>query len=200
MSPSELMEQFVHDVMAAYEAEVRPSGLLYLEVRMRGHGVLIIEEKIKYRQMRVCYLLFDGEGNPVPEPEVFFYIDPYGHWIAHEIHRHTAGNHSFADLDMGSGELIVSDPKQQAALAYFADFWADILRAQGWLELADKVSYSSQTSSEPEGDPPQPPDEARLWEWVDEYGKCMATDGCWVAPDACCEHGHKSWLLELGLI
>lgn len=31
-------------------------------------------------------------------------------------------------------------------------------------------------------------------------GICQATDGCQVEPDGTCEHGHPSWLLELGLI
>jgi hypothetical protein len=29
---------------------------------------------------------------------------------------------------------------------------------------------------------------------------CEATDGCMVEPDGVCEHGHPSWLLQLGLI
>ena len=31
-------------------------------------------------------------------------------------------------------------------------------------------------------------------------GGCEATDGCWVEPDGTCEHGCRSWLLELGMI
>ena len=27
-----------------------------------------------------------------------------------------------------------------------------------------------------------------------------ATDGCRVEPDGCCQHGHPSWLIALGLI
>ena len=38
-----------------------------------------------------------------------------------------------------------------------------------------------------------------LEEWHDE-GVCEATDGCIVEPDGICEHGCKSWLLELGMI
>lgn len=29
---------------------------------------------------------------------------------------------------------------------------------------------------------------------------CKATDGCTVEPDGFCVHGHKSWLLVMGLI
>ena len=32
------------------------------------------------------------------------------------------------------------------------------------------------------------------------YGLAEATDGCVIEPDGVCEHGHPSWLLELGLI
>ena len=43
------------------------------------------------------------------------------------------------------------------------------------------------------------PDIEQLIEWESEGG-CEATDGCWVEPDGVCEHGCKSWLLELGMI
>jgi len=39
----------------------------------------------------------------------------------------------------------------------------------------------------------------QLEEWEYE-GICEATDGCIVEPDGICEHGCKSWLLELGMI
>ena len=35
---------------------------------------------------------------------------------------------------------------------------------------------------------------------LEEDGGCEATDGCFVEPDATCEHGQPSWLLALGLI
>lgn len=31
-------------------------------------------------------------------------------------------------------------------------------------------------------------------------GTCEATDGCSVEPDGVCEHGHQSWLLQIGVI
>lgn len=39
-----------------------------------------------------------------------------------------------------------------------------------------------------------------LEEWMWEDGGCETTDGCWVEPDGKCEHGHKSWMLVMGLI
>ena len=35
---------------------------------------------------------------------------------------------------------------------------------------------------------------------LEEDGGCEATDGCFVEPDGCCEHGQPSCLLALGLI
>jgi hypothetical protein len=29
---------------------------------------------------------------------------------------------------------------------------------------------------------------------------CEATDGCQVEPDGRCSHGHRSWLLALGMV
>lgn len=43
------------------------------------------------------------------------------------------------------------------------------------------------------------PSIGQIMEWESE-GFCEATDGCRVEPDGTCEHGHKSWMLELGYI
>jgi len=198
MYPAEWMDQLVYDLIEHYAAEVRPSGLIYLELRMRGHGVLIIEEQVKQTQMRVCYLLFDADGRPVFEPELLFYIDLSGAWIPYAIQRHTAGQYTYADLDITRSEFTITDAKHQAALAIFADGWAETLRAQGWIGGAGKCITQPLTA--PKVAAESPPDAQTLWEWVDEYGVCPATDGCWVSPDSVCEHGHKSWLLVLHLI
>ena len=47
--------------------------------------------------------------------------------------------------------------------------------------------------------PKKPPTIATMRRWV-ENGEAKATDGCTVEPDGSCPHGHKSWLLVLGLI
>ncbi len=200
MSPSDGMEQLVHDLIERYEADVLPSGLLYLELRRKGHGILIIEEKVKQHQMRVRYQLFDAEGNPVPEPEIVFHIGHDGYWLPVAIDRVSAGWHTFVDLDLGRGELILTDPKNQAALASFANFWAEVLRTQGWLKYATKYHGEPYELSEPDDALVQPPEIQDLWDGVDEYGQCLATDGCWVDIEGTCEHGHPSWLAALGLV
>jgi hypothetical protein len=48
-------------------------------------------------------------------------------------------------------------------------------------------------------EPMDAPSLEQLLEWQEEGG-CEATDGCWVEPDGCCQHGEPSWLLARGLI
>lgn len=200
MRAAELMDQLVYDLIDHYEADVLPSGLICLELGMKGHGRLLVEETMLHTQMRVCYLLFTDDGAPVPEPELWFYINSNGQWIPYEMNRITIGHYVFADIDMASGELLLIDPKHQAALATFAEFWAENLRMQGWLEHAYKCS---DRSSRPEGATTEQtqPDWDTLMRWLNEDGGCEATDGCWLTePDGVCEHGHHSWLVALGLL
>jgi hypothetical protein len=44
------------------------------------------------------------------------------------------------------------------------------------------------------------PSEDELEDWVFDRANTQATDGCDVEPDGICEHGHQSWMLNMGLI
>jgi hypothetical protein len=46
----------------------------------------------------------------------------------------------------------------------------------------------------------EPPDLADLERWIFDLDNTEATDGCEVEPDGYCEHGHLSWLRQLGMI
>lgn len=198
--PSEFMGQMIRALFKHYGAEVLSSGLLYLELVMNGYGVLVIEEKIKQQQMSVCYWLYDAQRRPVREPEMLFFLDEYEQWIPLEIRRHTVGVQVYAKLDEADTKVRTTGEGSHATLAEAADAWAKRLRIQGWLGNADKVITQLQPWLEVDDEAVQPPSVDDLWDWVDEYGKCTSTDGCWVEADGVCEHGHKSWLLELGLI
>lgn len=39
----------------------------------------------------------------------------------------------------------------------------------------------------------------QLQEWISDC-VCESTDGCITEPDGICEHGHLSWLRQLGFI
>ena len=43
------------------------------------------------------------------------------------------------------------------------------------------------------------PSVATMERWMDN-GVAKATDGCKVAPDEYCRHGHPSWLIVVGVI
>ena len=59
MQQAEYMDQLVYDLMAHYEADVLPSGLIRLALEMKGHGILIIDEKIKELQIDLCLIMID---------------------------------------------------------------------------------------------------------------------------------------------
>ena len=44
------------------------------------------------------------------------------------------------------------------------------------------------------------PSEDELEDWVFDRENAQATDGCDVESDGICEHGHQSWMLNMGLI
>jgi hypothetical protein len=56
------------------------------------------------------------------------------------------------------------------------------------------------TTTTKEGGEPHATPSLELRRQVEEDGGCEATDGCFVEPDATCDHGQPSWLLDLGLI
>ena len=72
-----------------------------------------------------------------------------------------------------------------------ADILQEVITA--WLNALSDERYSY------EGESHDTPDLDTLMQWMDD-GVCLATDGCRTEPDGVCEHGHQSWLLELGLI
>jgi len=45
----------------------------------------------------------------------------------------------------------------------------------------------------------KPPSLATMERWSDN-GVAKATDGCKVEPDGECPHGHKSWMMVMGVI
>lgn len=45
----------------------------------------------------------------------------------------------------------------------------------------------------------KPPSVKTMSKWMDD-GIAKATDGCKVEPDGTCPHGHKSWMIQLGII
>ena len=194
------MDEFVNDAIARHVAEVKADGCIWQELARPGKGRVLIEELVKGRQMRVAYILFNEVGLPVVEPELQFHIGEDGHWVPIAINRISTGSHTFAISDSEEGGYIATDPAKQANLAHFADYFAEVLRGNGWITHSRKWYGLPTLRNKASSEEPEPPDIETLMQWMEEDGGCEATDSCWVEPDGVCPHGHKSWLLELGLI
>jgi len=67
------------------------------------------------------------------------------------------------------------------------------------LAISGQGTRLDTTANKPQPAPTKQPSIAELTEMVYE-GIAIATDGCSVEPDGCCEHGCESWLLHLGYI
>ncbi len=199
MKQAEWMDEFVADAIAQHTVEIKVDGCIWLELSQPGKGRVLIEELVKGRQMRLAYILFDESGLPVVEPELQFQIGKDGHWVPIAISRISTGSHTFAILDSERGENIPTDAARQAELANFADYFAEVLRNNGWITHSRKW-FGAPSLGKQFSDENEPPDLDTLQQWMDDDGGCEATDGCWVEVDGRCPHGHKSWLLELGLV
>ena len=199
MKQAEWMNEFVADALAHHVAEIKADGCFWLELSQPGKGRVLIEELVKGRLMRVAYILFDEAGLPVVEPEIQVYVDEAGHKYPIAISRISTGSHTFAVLESETGEYIVTDAGKQMSLAGFADYFAEVMRNNGWITHSRKW-FGPPTLSQRQDDQLEPPDIETLQMWMDDDGGCEATDGCWTEVDGTCPHGHKSWLLELGLV
>jgi len=129
--------------------------------------------------------------------------------------RPTGEGHPFGYLDQAAVEQNGDADTQRMVREYTPswEFVASLVKSQdrtssyrvGVLSSEEfRDNLDSQIETTELGEPPavsseEPPDIETLMQWEAEGG-CEATDGCWVEPDGNCEHGHKSWLLELGLI
>ena len=126
--------------------------------------------------------------------------------------RPTGSGHPFGYLDQAAIEQGGDEDTQRMIREYDPswEFVASLLKSQermssyriGVLSSKElRENLDSQVETSELGGPPamssvEPPDIETLMEWEAEGG-CEATDGCWVEPDGTCEHGHRSWLLEL---
>ncbi len=95
-----------------------------------------------------------------------------------------------------SWELVTSLLKSQDRISSYR---IGVIAAEELRENLDSRAGTSQQGEPPVMSAVEPPDMEMLRAWESE-GFCEATDGCVVEPDGTCPHGHRSWLLELGLI
>ena len=129
--------------------------------------------------------------------------------------RPTGEGHPFGYLDQAAIEQRWDEDTQRMVREYDPswEFVTSLLKSQDRIssyrigvtsaeELRENLGHRIEITQQ--GGPPamssvEPPDLETLREWEAKDG-CEATDGCWVEPDGTYPHGHRSWLLELGLI
>ena len=198
MRPSLLMAEFVRDVRHVDPPVATVTGFC-IEWSLPGGARLVVLEFDRRLLVSVGCYRADGRGLPMADPEITFYLDEQDQWLPIELTRAGGGKTVVATVEAGCVDLL--DPAGQAALAAYADVWAQQLRAQGWVEQAGKSSAVPQVWPEAADERRQQPAWATLMDWLGADGGCEATDGCWVEErDGVCEHGHSSWLVALGLL
>ncbi|MCB0094183.1 MAG: hypothetical protein KDE50_00880 [Caldilineaceae bacterium] len=138
MIPSTEMAALATELMDKHPPTVGEYGF-QLTLTQPGQGYLLIEELTPQLQMRVAYVFFDRHGEPLYEPEMRFWVGE-GPWIAFAIQRTSTGRQTYGHLHALTGDFEVQDAVGQQALAKYADWFAQGLRAQGWVETAYKVT------------------------------------------------------------
>jgi hypothetical protein len=70
-----------------------------------------------------------------------------------------------------------------------------------WPKTSRSESTGAQASPETWPAPTmKSPKAVTMAAWYFDQGGSKATDGCWVAIDGVCPHGHPSWFIQMGLI
>jgi len=178
----------------------QPRNLLVLDM---PHYMRLYIEVFAPRRIVVAHY-FEGNGDPVPDPRMVFFITDANEWAPIGIQQSIGGPSSYVKMtDDGLG-IAAYDTEGQAEIADFAVTWARNLVDQGWLEHANCVRSFTTPVAKTNSRWPEPvtetPDMDTLLEWLLMDGDCEATDGCLIEPDGVCHHGYPSWLLQLGMI
>jgi hypothetical protein len=102
----------------------------HLRLALPGYDRLVIEA-IGGQRVSVAHY-FELNGDLVADPDVVFFTGD-GRWLPIEITQALGGYRLYAELANDGQQLECLDPRGQADLAAFAEFWAQNLRDQGWL-------------------------------------------------------------------
>ena len=134
MMQSKVMAELVGELLDKHPPTVSEFGR-HLVLTQPQQGYLLIEELTPEVQMRVAYVFFDRNGEPLSEPDLLFCMRD-GEWIPYVLRRTTSGRQIYGELNTVTHELTLHDEEGQMALAQYANWFAQGLRAQGWVEKA----------------------------------------------------------------
>ena len=85
---------------------------------------------------------FVTEGDMITDREVVFFTG-YEEWVPISIQHSFGGVQTVAEVDEEAQAIIRLAPKAQADVAAFCRMWARNIKAQGWLDYANKANGDS---------------------------------------------------------
>ena len=136
----------------------------------RGHHMAFSETELASDEVVLLHL--DLSGDLSQEPSATLYTT--------SSHATVPDPAEKADRGQDAGAASEAESDEPAASP-----------TSGGKQAADTSAWPTPTSEEPDAETLE-----ALW----LTGRSIATDGCPVAPNATCVHGHPSWLLRLGFL
>ncbi len=195
MQPSYGMGELVESLWEKHEPDAHFNGYR-LALFHPAHGLLITEDIEWFVVRRVALIPVTdraelSKSDSLPSTEILFHISGHEIWTPFQM-SHTLPNTDDDSIHSPTGAI------SQAALADYADRWAEALSSQQWATQA--VQYSSDLASKVQTRQQWQPDGGTLKQWLEAISHCEAVDGCLIASASACAHGYESWAKELGYI
>lgn len=133
------MKEIISVLCQQYEIDLSTQGA-HIRLDMEGFDRLCIEA-VTPSVISVAHY-FEMNGDLVAEPDIVFFVDERGEWIPIEITQSMTGWKRVVEFNEDGSKIQRYQPFEQADLAEFAEFWAQNIRDQGWLEGAHKHEYA----------------------------------------------------------
>jgi hypothetical protein len=197
MLETRLLRRVIHYIWECYRDE---RTMRFYIVNYKGDE-LRVEDNPGEVTVSVRYFIKQPNGELLKVLDVTCCIIRSGEWIPLTL---MVGGNSVvvATAEPETGGVTVIDQDGQMVAAGLCDTWALWLLEEGF--LASAAQHRPFGGRPPHASWPQPtvplPSLEQLEDWRWEDGGCESTDGCWVAYDGICPHGHPSWLLRLDLV
>jgi hypothetical protein len=187
MLETRLLRRVIHYIWECYRDERTERFSL---TNYKG-SELRVEERASDLTVTVRYFIKQPSGELLKALDVTCFILRSGEWIPLTL---LVGDSSVivGTADPQTSQVTVIDQDGQMIAAGLCDTWALWLLEEGFLAAA--ALYRPFGGPPPHASWPQPtvplPGLEQLEDWRWEDGGCESTDGCWVAYNGICPHGH----------
>lgn len=133
------MQQVITRIAFQYGVNLNETGA-HIRLEQEGFMPLVIEN-IGPNLISVAHY-FASEGDMITDPEVVFFTG-YEEWVPISVQHSFGGVQIVAEVDEEARAITRLAPKAQADVAAFCRMWARNVKAQGWLEYANKANGDS---------------------------------------------------------